>query len=295
MLLCSDGLSNEVGTDEMVAILEREADPADAARRLVQAANEHGGADNITVVVVDVVPHDDAGSAVVAAVPALLATGAGPTGSPPDPGVPPAPSSRSVRPDDTLVIGSHLGFGAGPSTLAETGPRSDEFFVGSPGSVPLSRSSTRVPPPPPSASVRVPQKETRGERRRRLGIRRRVTPRVIGFLVLLAAVPVAAYYALHWYAYDNWIVTLRGNQVVVEQGQPGGVLWFHPKVVDPTGVTVSRVIPQAVGPLRTGVQKGSLREAKAYVTSITATTTPTIGATTPTTPTSSTTTTAAAP
>ena len=45
---------------------------------------------------------------------------------------------------------------------------------------------------------------------------------------------------LRWYAYDNWIVTLQGNQVVVKQGQPGGVLWFHPKVVDRTGYTVSQ-------------------------------------------------------
>ena len=55
---------------------------------------------------------------------------------------------------------------------------------------------------------------------------------MIGFVLLVAAVPVAAYYVLRWYAYDNWTVTLQGNQVVVKQGQVGGVLWFHPKVVD---------------------------------------------------------------
>ena len=54
VLLCSDGLSNEVGTDEMAAILRTVADPQEAAQRLVDVANEHGGADNITVVIVDV-------------------------------------------------------------------------------------------------------------------------------------------------------------------------------------------------------------------------------------------------
>ena len=54
LVLCSDGLSNEVGTDEMADILRTVGDPGGAARRLVEAANEHGGADNITVVVVDV-------------------------------------------------------------------------------------------------------------------------------------------------------------------------------------------------------------------------------------------------
>ncbi len=54
LLLCSDGLTNEVGSDEMAAILGEVEDPAEAAQRLVDAANGHGGADNITVVVVDV-------------------------------------------------------------------------------------------------------------------------------------------------------------------------------------------------------------------------------------------------
>ncbi len=54
LLLCSDGLSNEVGSNEIAAILGEIDDPAEAAQRLVDAANGHGGADNITVVVVDV-------------------------------------------------------------------------------------------------------------------------------------------------------------------------------------------------------------------------------------------------
>lgn len=53
MVVCSDGLSGEVGDDEIAAILSAEADPDAAARRLIDAAMEHGGRDNITVVVVD--------------------------------------------------------------------------------------------------------------------------------------------------------------------------------------------------------------------------------------------------
>ena len=54
LLLCSDGLTNEVGTEEIAGILGEIDDPEEAAQRLVDVANEHGGADNITVVVVDV-------------------------------------------------------------------------------------------------------------------------------------------------------------------------------------------------------------------------------------------------
>ncbi len=58
-LLCSDGLSNEVDEERTAAVLRRLADPDDAARELVRLANENGGRDNITVVVVDVVADDD--------------------------------------------------------------------------------------------------------------------------------------------------------------------------------------------------------------------------------------------
>jgi protein phosphatase len=60
-LLCSDGLFNEVGPDRMGAVLRRLDDPTEAAAELVRLANEGGGRDNVTVIVVDVV--DDGGVA----------------------------------------------------------------------------------------------------------------------------------------------------------------------------------------------------------------------------------------
>lgn len=58
-LICSDGLFNEVDDNRLAATLRRLADPDEAAKELVRLANEAGGRDNITCVVVDVV--DDAG------------------------------------------------------------------------------------------------------------------------------------------------------------------------------------------------------------------------------------------
>jgi hypothetical protein len=57
-LLCSDGLPREVSDAKIAAVLRRLASPEDAARQLVGEAMEHGGNDNITVVVVDVVETD---------------------------------------------------------------------------------------------------------------------------------------------------------------------------------------------------------------------------------------------
>lgn len=63
-LLCSDGLFNEVEPEKIASILRRLSEPHDAAAELVRLANENGGRDNITVVVVDVV--DDGGRAATA-------------------------------------------------------------------------------------------------------------------------------------------------------------------------------------------------------------------------------------
>lgn len=50
-LLCSDGLSNELSDDEIVAVLNS-AEHAQACEELVERALAHGGRDNITAVVV---------------------------------------------------------------------------------------------------------------------------------------------------------------------------------------------------------------------------------------------------
>lgn len=59
VLLCSDGLTGELTDAEICRILTDEADPETAARKLVVAANEHGGEDNITVVLLEVVDAPD--------------------------------------------------------------------------------------------------------------------------------------------------------------------------------------------------------------------------------------------
>ena len=51
LLLCSDGLTGRVADQEIAAIVQ-EAQPLEAARRLVALANERGGNDNITVLII---------------------------------------------------------------------------------------------------------------------------------------------------------------------------------------------------------------------------------------------------
>lgn len=53
MLVCSDGVTNELSDQRIAAVLGRHPDAADAAAELVRLAVEAGGRDNASVVVVD--------------------------------------------------------------------------------------------------------------------------------------------------------------------------------------------------------------------------------------------------
>ena len=56
LLLCSDGLTRMVTEPEIAGTLQAQPDPQRAADKLIELANESGGVDNITVVVVSIKP-----------------------------------------------------------------------------------------------------------------------------------------------------------------------------------------------------------------------------------------------
>jgi protein phosphatase len=98
-LLCSDGLTNELEPEQIAEVLATVPDPQVAADLLVRAARTHGGSDNITVVVVDVVLDDDADDEPIAAeVPAVAAVAADFRTAADEPDLPPAPDDVEVLP-----------------------------------------------------------------------------------------------------------------------------------------------------------------------------------------------------
>jgi protein phosphatase len=50
-VICSDGLTNEVTDEQILAVLAAGTDPQSAAQALVERAVEHGGRDNVSVIV----------------------------------------------------------------------------------------------------------------------------------------------------------------------------------------------------------------------------------------------------
>ncbi len=103
-LVCSDGLFNEVEDSRIASVLRRLSDPGDAAAELVRVANEEGGRDNITCVVVDVVDDDDrSGRASTALADEPTTTKTSATKAPAEPDVA-GFDSPAPRPDDTIAV-----------------------------------------------------------------------------------------------------------------------------------------------------------------------------------------------
>ena len=53
ILLCSDGLTNMLEDEDIWEILENDEGLSEKGRRLIGAANENGGKDNIAVILID--------------------------------------------------------------------------------------------------------------------------------------------------------------------------------------------------------------------------------------------------
>ncbi len=54
LMICSDGLYGEVSEAELYAVMAEVPDPGTAAAQLIDKALDHGGHDNITIIIVDV-------------------------------------------------------------------------------------------------------------------------------------------------------------------------------------------------------------------------------------------------
>ena len=266
IVLCSDGLTNEVSADRIASTLRQLADPQEVARDLVRQARAHGGNDNITVVVVDVV--DDGGRAEQASA-ALArsgrsadgasrsqvrqepATDAGPpaTSGPPS-GPPPSTDDTGILTRGSRAVAAPTGGGAavGPPTAA----REQWSGGGAPPAGSRPAPPVAAPPSRPAATVRP----------------KRLTWRLVLFLVVFVGILGAGAAAVAWYAQGVYHVGLDGNQVAVFKGRPGGFLWFDPKLVERTSLTVEDVVPAKRDALAAGVEEATRADADRYVNNL---------------------------
>ncbi len=99
---------------------------------------------------------------------------------------------------------------------------------------------------------------------------RRITFRVLLFLILLGGLAYGAWYVIKVYVGDSYFVGLQKNQLVIYQGRPGGFLGLDPKIVTHTGVTTSQVGSIVLPALRSGVQEPTRAAANHYVAQLVA-------------------------
>lgn len=249
-LLCSDGLTNEVLAEEITDVLVRTRDPQEAAETLVRTANQAGGNDNATVVVLDVMVGEPS-STDVDSTPAVEA------------GVGSAPAG-SDGPDAAAAA-------AAGSTLVESRPESSSptsTEPAPPGTVTSNGAGTAVVSHSVPEVDRPPRPSRRYDPRTGARIPRRITFRVVLFLIVLGGLAYAGYAAVRWYVNDSYFVGISHNKVVIYQGRPGGFVGINPKIVKRTEVRVSQVPSYKVGDLRSGVQETSYQAAEGYVTSL---------------------------
>lgn len=336
ILLCSDGLVNEVDDDSIAAILQAETDPDGAARTLVETARANGGSDNITVIVVDIGPGSSdlhatlAGGAREADESRAREEGAGSPSL--DPGGPPPPSTNH-GPGEVGLAGAALGdaaelvtdkpgpgeegpgewhtsvpgpsggsswmpgpddgdlASASPGTAGATGPDADPVLPGvAPGPAerlepgPSPRWDTGaamalvgagggggnlfVPAPDPVPGQARRSGRHRAHRESARLPRRILTVRTLAFVLLLLLVVAGAVASVEIYAARSWFVTVRGTNLVVEQGQPGGVLWIRPKTVEVSGITTAHVEPYHLAKLRAGIPVANLAAANQLLTDL---------------------------
>lgn len=245
LLLCSDGLVNEVSDDEIAKILGSEPDPDAAAAHLVQAAKANGGADNITVVIVDVEATANAGGA--AANGGALSKVA--------PGTATSPSIMSLPASATSAYG-------GPSALGGSQPTRQSGF---------GRAVTGQPGGGVDLAALGALGNARGPAHaRRSRHTRRITGRAVLFMLALIAVVLGAFGSLYWYARSSWYVGLSANHLTVYRGRPGGLALWKPTVADRTSVAAGQVLPAHLADLRAGQLEPSRAAAERYVRNLVA-------------------------
>jgi protein phosphatase len=180
ILLCSDGLSNELDADTLARLASAPNGLELATEQLVSAAKVAGGRDNISVILLEF----------------------------------------------------------------------DEVNV---AAAPLRRTMTSAPPVAPAT-------KTKARRQRRRLVSWRASLAVLLFLGVVAG----AVAIVRWYAYSTFYLANDAGQVAVYQGQPQGVLWFHPLLRVTTQYPAAHLRPVDERALAATISEPTLKAALTY-------------------------------
>jgi len=225
-LLCTDGLFNELTDDEIAAVLARQTDPGEAAGELITNANERGGRDNVTVVVVDVTD-TDAEPAAADGEPVV------------EDSVPEPPATQAFDVGALLEAEAQAAGPPGPAGDAGGGPAPSPIARSvdvSAETRPLATITAELPAVAPDADeepevfrYEAPARRARRGRRIPTGLAVAISAFIVA--VLLVALTIAGLWAR-----SGTHLGFVGDELVVMEGRDGGFLWFDETVSARTGV-----------------------------------------------------------
>jgi serine/threonine protein phosphatase PrpC len=199
LLLCSDGLTTMLRSDDIAGLLRREADPTRAANLLVDAANAAGGEDNITTIVIDV---EEDGIDPLA----------------------PAPVAAAATTAQPVVPATDAPDAAGPETRAPAAAEPTPTKSGLPEGA--------------SAAKALADKARREQRKEKERHPYRAAGRFFRFAVPIILILGLAVAMTAWYARRTYFVAFdKSGQVTVYQGRPGGLLLWDPTVIRQSDLT----------------------------------------------------------
>jgi PPM family protein phosphatase len=280
-LLCSDGLVDEVLDETIGELLDRIADPSEAAMELVATANRHGGRDNVTVLIVDVVDGEPPIDPTLdIELEPHWAEGESEIDSWSDD---PTPESPWAQPAGADVAQGH------PGPISDL----DQRDITRTMALPVMPRRGKPVDDRPAARNQRPSSVRSGNRRvaessdddllddgtadhgidatrpsgHRLPAGRRplITWRTLGFLVALAAIVVVAVVALAASARSGYFVGFENDRVAIYKGKDGGSLGFDPTVVEAVGPSRAELTSEQIAAIDAHPTFDGLAKARIYV------------------------------
>jgi protein phosphatase len=252
LLLCSDGLTNELAEQEIAEVLAQEPDTGKAAAELVRRALARGGTDNVTVVVVDVLAgQSPAALEDVVMIPEGVA---GTSARMPVAAAPEITEAIVAMPVGSVLASGEDGADGAPAGADGTSPEAPTTSpLGTPAIAP-GTAGTRARP-----ILLVRSKRPKGNRDRI------VTVRVVLFVLVFVAVLGGTAGVVVWFDKASFFVGLDRGHVTIFQGRPGGLLWFKPSVVERTSLTPADLLASNVVALNQGMEASSYQAARNLV------------------------------
>ena len=256
ILLASDGLFNEVDHQVLATILSNEDNLDEAAGRLVERANQNGGKDNITVVIVRFVDESPAigepqSAKAIAGLDETRHSDSRSPGAAIEAAGKAPPSAGTVTilgVDD--VLGGDPDADAADLLVPVVNPALDSGSVFGGQAADDPDASTQEIPIVAGAQSKRPKRK-----------RGRFLMLLIG---VLAIVGIAVGGAIS-YANSAWFIDTEASEVVIFQGRPGGLLFVEPQAVQRTGINLNDLNPASRGRVGDVPAFSSLDDAEAFV------------------------------